>query len=58
MVECDVKSSVHRSARSKQMQVPTNKKELLDYISDTADEQYPIFRTPNPTDGAKTVATG
>ncbi len=40
------------------MQKPTNEKELLDYPSDTFDNEYPLFRNPNATDSGKTVATG
>jgi hypothetical protein len=58
MAECAVTSSRHRAARAKQMQNPESEQQLLDYISDTTDEQYPIFRNSSPTDGAKTVATG
>ena len=54
----DDPSSDHRLARVKQLPAPTNSTDILSILGDTADKQYPIFRTATPPDTAATITTG
>lgn len=50
-------SSEHRLARIKELPQAKNMTDILSYLGDTKDPQYPIYRTATPPDGAATVAT-
>ena len=51
-------SSIHRLSRVKQLPQPTNSSDILAMLGDTADPDYPIYRTATGPDGAATLATG
>ena len=51
-------SSIHRLSRVKQLPQPTNSSDILALLGDTADPDYPIYRTATGPDGAATLATG
>ena len=42
----------------KQLPQPTNSSDILAMLGDTADPDYPIYRTATGPDGAATLATG
>lgn len=46
-----------RFRRSKDLSVPTSIQDVKDILGDTENKEYPIFRTPRPTDSAETVTT-
>ncbi|XP_055343765.1 beta-alanyl-dopamine/carcinine hydrolase-like [Paramacrobiotus metropolitanus] len=52
----NIVSSVHRQNRAKQFPVPQNVENVLNILGDTADADYPIYRTPNEKDGGCTIA--
>ena len=54
----DDPSSEHRLTRIKQLHPAYNKEDILAYLGDTKDDQYPIYRTAASPDGAATIATG
>ena len=52
-------SSEHRLERVRQLTPPTDASGIRSILGDTADNQYPIFRTGVPPDsGVATLATG
>ena len=51
-------SSLHRLSRVKQLPQPTNSTDILALLGDTADTEYPIYRTATGPDTLATLATG
>ncbi|GAB6020421.1 hypothetical protein CHUAL_003116 [Chamberlinius hualienensis] len=50
-------SSEHRKAAAFKLPTPHNVQSALDVLGDESDQEYPIYRTPRPTDVGCTVAT-
>lgn len=50
-------SSARRAQRVKELPLPRRLEEALAIMADTKDQEYPIFRTPRPTDPAVTACT-
>ena len=53
----NIVSSIHRQDRANQFQIPKSAHDILEFLGDTADAEYPVFRTPNEKDGGCTIAT-
>ncbi|OQV12691.1 hypothetical protein BV898_13012 [Hypsibius exemplaris] len=53
----NIVSSIHRQNRAKQFPLPTSASDVLAFLGDTADTDYPVFRTPTEKDGGCTIAT-
>ena len=51
-------SSLHRLSQVKELPQPTNSTDILALLGDTADTEYPIYRTATGPDSAATLATG
>ncbi|XP_078001144.1 beta-alanyl-dopamine/carcinine hydrolase-like [Glandiceps talaboti] len=51
-------SSVHRAARIQQLPTPANMHDILEIMSDTHDEKYPIYRNGAPPDVYATSGIG
>ncbi|ELU14098.1 hypothetical protein CAPTEDRAFT_220846 [Capitella teleta] len=52
-----ITSSKHRTKRIKEFLPPQTIRDVLKILGDTADGEYPLYRTPLPTDNSSTVAT-
>lgn len=50
-------SSANRYKRICEMPTPKNVQDVCRILGDTANEKYPIFRSPRPTDRSQTLAT-
>ena len=51
-------SSLHRLARVKELPTPLTPEEVQGILGDTADKEYPIFRTDTASDHVDTLCTG
>lgn len=56
--EAKLISSSRRKNIIKNANKPDNLSDLLKIASDESDAEYPIYRTPRPTDLSQTTATG
>ncbi|XP_067651847.1 beta-alanyl-dopamine/carcinine hydrolase-like [Haliotis asinina] len=54
----DIVSSQHRKARANQLPPPADVSGVTFILGDQGDSQYPIYRTPRPSDEEATIATG
>ncbi|XP_046572397.1 uncharacterized protein LOC124280502 [Haliotis rubra] len=54
----DIVSSQHRKARANQLPPPADVVGVTIILGDQGDSQYPIYRTPRPSDEEATIATG
>ncbi|XP_071091493.1 beta-alanyl-dopamine/carcinine hydrolase-like [Haliotis cracherodii] len=54
----DIVSSQHRKARANQLPPPADVVGVTVILGDQGDSQYPIYRTPRPSDEEATIATG
>ncbi|GAU94726.1 hypothetical protein RvY_06449 [Ramazzottius varieornatus] len=53
----NIVSSIHRQNRARQLPVPETAHDVLQFLGDTTDADYPVFRTPSMKDGGCTIAT-
>ncbi|XP_076441243.1 beta-alanyl-dopamine/carcinine hydrolase-like [Babylonia areolata] len=52
-----LQSSIRRAQRVRELPPPRRLRQALDIAADTHDPEFPIFRTPRPTDPAQMVCT-
>lgn len=52
-----LRSSVARTKRADELPAPRNLDDALRVMGDTQNTEYPIFRSPRPTDRSETVNT-